>query len=158
MLKTRRIPLLFVMLVVLLVIAFYLTTLARSDGFIDPFADQGRLLQGKTVYTANCAACHGANLEGQANWRERLDNGRLPAPPHDKTGHTWHHPDRLLVDMVKHGLVPGRTAPPGYESDMPAYGGLLTDEEIVAVIAYIKSTWPPRVLEAQKEVTLRNSK
>ena len=140
MLKTRRIPLLFVMLVVLLVIAFYLTTLARSDGFIDPFADQGRLLQGKTVYTANCAACHGANLEGQANWRE------------------WHHPDRLLVDMVKHGLVPGRTAPPGYESDMPAYGGLLTDEEIVAVIAYIKSTWPPRVLEAQKEVTLRNSK
>jgi len=55
-------------------------------------------------------------------------------------------------------LVPGRTAPPGYESDMPAYGGLLTDEEIVAVIAYIKSTWPPRVLEAQKEVTLRNSK
>ena len=95
MLKIRRIPLLFVVLVVLLVIAFYLTTLTRNDGFIDPLADQGRIVQGKTVYTANCAACHGANLEGQANWRERLDNGRLPAPPHDKTGHTWHHPDWL---------------------------------------------------------------
>jgi mono/diheme cytochrome c family protein len=59
--------------------------------------------------------------------------------------------------MVKNGLVPGRTAPPGYESDMPAYAGILTDEEIVSVIAYIKSTWPPKVLQAQKEMTLRNS-
>lgn len=134
----------------------YLTSLGKSDGFIDPSADEGRITLGKTVYAANCAACHGANLEGQANWRERLANGRLPAPPHDKTGHTWHHPDRLLIDMVKNGLVPGRTAPPGYESDMPAYAGILTDEEIVAVIAYIKSTWPPKVLQAQKEVTLRN--
>ena len=58
--------------------------------------------------------------------------------------------------MVKNGLVPGRTAPSAYESDMPAYAGILTDEEIVAVIAYIKSTWPPKVLQAQKEVTLRN--
>ena len=137
--------------------AVYLTSLGKNDGFIDPSADEGRITLGKTVYAANCAACHGANLEGQANWRERLANGRLPAPPHDKTGHTWHHPDRLLIDMVKNGLVPGRTAPPGYESDMPAYAGILTDEEIIAVIAYIKSTWPPKVLQAQKEVTLRNS-
>ena len=137
--------------------AVYLMPLGKNDGFIDPSADEGRITLGKTVYAANCAACHGANLEGQANWRERLANGRLPAPPHDKTGHTWHHPDRLLIDMVKNGLVPGRTAPPGYESDMPAYAGKLTDDEIVAVIAYIKSTWPPKVLQAQKEVTLRNS-
>ena len=137
--------------------AVYLTSLGKNDGFIDPSADEGRITLGKTVYAANCAACHGVNLEGQANWRERLANGRLPAPPHDKTGHTWHHPDRLLIDMVKNGLVPGRTAPPGYESDMPAYAGILTDDEIVAVIAYIKSTWPPKVLQAQKEVTLRNS-
>src|SRR5690554_4340323 len=142
---------------VLVAATVYLTSLGRNDGFIDPSADEGRITLGKTVYEANCAACHGANLEGQANWRERLANGRLPAPPHDKTGHTWHHPDRLLIDMVKNGLVPGRTAPPGYESDMPAYAGILTDEEIIAVIAYIKSTWPPKVLQAQKEVTLRNS-
>ena len=135
----------------------YLTSLGENDGFIDPSADEGRITLGKTVYAANCAACHGVNLEGQANWRERFANGRLPAPPHDKTGHTWHHPDGLLIDMVINGLVPGRTAPPGYESDMPAYDGILSDEEIVAVIAYIKSTWPPKVLQAQKEVTLRNS-
>lgn len=142
--------------VAVLAATVYLTSVGKDDGFIDPSANQGRITLGKTVYAANCAACHGANLQGQANWRERLANGRLPAPPHDKTGHTWHHPDRLLIDMVKNGLVPGRTAPPGYESDMPAYAGILSDEEIVAVIAYIKSTWPPKVLQAQKEVTLRN--
>ena len=142
--------------VAVLAATVYLTSVGKDDGFIDPSADQGRITLGKTVYAANCAACHGANLQGQANWRERLANGRLPAPPHDKTFHTWHHPDRLLIDMVKNGLVPGRTAPPGYESDMPAYAGILSDEEIVAVIAYIKSSWPPNVLQAQKEVTLRN--
>src|SRR5690606_16443464 len=74
--------------------------------FIDPSADTARVMLGKTVYTNHCAACHGVNLEGQANWRERMANGRLPAPPHDKTGHTWHHPDAMLIDMIKNGLVP----------------------------------------------------
>ena len=59
------------------------------------------------------------------------------------------------MDMVKNGLVPGRTAPPGYESDMPAYRNILVDEDIEAVLAYIKSTWPPEILQAQKKTTLR---
>ncbi|MFW7342351.1 cytochrome c [Pollutimonas sp. H1-120] len=122
--------------------------------FIDP-ADRALVVQGKAIYANNCVACHGEALQGQPNWRERLPNGRLPAPPHDKTGHTWHHPDAMLFNMVKNGLVPGKTAPPGYESDMPAYGEILTDEEIVAVLAYIKSDWPSKVLQAQKEVTLQ---
>lgn len=112
-----------------------------------------QLARGKALYDQHCAACHGANLEGQPNWRDRMPNGRLPAPPHDPTGHTWHHPDGMLFDMVKNGLVPGRTAPPGYESDMPAYGNLLSDDEIRAVIAFIKSTWPEPVRKAQEEVT-----
>ncbi|GAA0234016.1 cytochrome c [Castellaniella ginsengisoli] len=125
-----------------------------GPAFIDP-ADHMLVVTGKAIYANNCAACHGEALQGQPNWRQRLPNGRLPAPPHDKTGHTWHHPDAMLFDMVKNGLVPGKTAPPGYESDMPAYAGILTDEEIVAVLAYIKSDWPPKVLQAQKEVTLQ---
>lgn len=125
-----------------------------SPAFIDP-ADQQRVVQGKAIYANFCASCHGESLQGQPNWRQRQSNGRLPAPPHDKTGHTWHHPDAMLFDMVKNGLVPGKTAPPGYESDMPAYREILTDEEIISVLAYIKSTWPPKVLEAQKEVTLQ---
>jgi len=133
---------------------FYLVGYDDGPAFIDP-ADQALVMQGEAIYAANCAACHGEALQGQPNWRERMSNGRLPAPPHDKTGHTWHHPDALLIDMVKNGLVAGRTAPPGYQSDMPAYGTILTDEEIIAVLAYIKSSWPSKVLQAQKEVTLQ---
>ncbi len=132
----------------------YSTILPSGPAFIDP-ADQSLVMQGKAIYANNCAACHGEALQGQPNWRERMSNGRLPAPPHDKSGHTWHHPDAMLVDMVKNGLVPGKTAPPGYVSDMPAYRDILSDQEIIAVLTYIKSTWPPKVLEAQKEVTLQ---
>lgn len=132
----------------------YSTIRPSGPAFIDP-ADQSLVMQGKAIYANNCAACHGQALQGQPNWRERMSNGRLPAPPHDKSGHTWHHPDAMLVDMVKNGLVPGKTAPPGYVSDMPAYRDILSDQEIIAVLTYIKSTWPPKVLEAQKEVTLQ---
>ena len=141
--------------VVVAAVVLILAARPSAPAFIDP-ADQTLVMRGKPIYANYCAACHGINMQGQPNWRQRMPNGRLPAPPHDKTGHTWHHPDDLLVDMVKNGLVPGRTAPLGYQSDMPAYGAILSDEEIVAVIAYIKSSWPPKVLAAQKEVTLQS--
>jgi mono/diheme cytochrome c family protein len=124
-----------------------------AAAYIDP-SDQALVARGKEIYAAQCASCHGATLEGQPDWRQRLPNGRLPAPPHDESGHTWHHADAVLVDIVTNGLVPGKTAPEGYESDMPAYGKILSERDIVAVLAYIKSTWPKRALEAQKRVTL----
>jgi S-disulfanyl-L-cysteine oxidoreductase SoxD len=135
--------------------AFFYGYDARSGrSYIDP-ADPALVARGKTIYARQCAACHGARLEGQPDWRKRLPNGRLPAPPHDESGHTWHHPDKVLVDIVKNGLVPGRTAPDGYQSDMPAYGGALSDADIAAVLAYIKSNWPPEALAAQRDVTLQ---
>ena len=119
-------------------------------------ADPGnpqQVANGKTLYGKHCAACHGANLEGQPNWREKLPSGRMPAPPHDASGHTWHHPDEVLFGITKHGLVPGKYAPPGYESEMPAFGAKLSDDEIWAVLAHIKSSWPDQVRQAQAEVT-----
>ena len=132
----------------------YVAMRPASRAFIDP-ADRAMVQAGRVVYTNYCASCHGERLQGQPDWRTRLPNGRLPAPPHDESGHTWHHADALLVDMVKNGLVPGRTAPDGYASDMPAYGEILSDEEILAVLAYIKSAWPPDILKVQKEITLQ---
>jgi S-disulfanyl-L-cysteine oxidoreductase SoxD len=111
---------------------------------------------GRRVYVAQCAACHGLNLEGQPNWRQRLANGRLPAPPHDATGHTWHHADAVLFGITKEGLVPGRYGPPGYESDMPAFKTVLSDDEIRAVIVYIKSTWPEGVRAKQQAINRRH--
>jgi len=112
-----------------------------------------QLARGRVIYDQNCATCHGSNLEGQPNWRERLPNGRLPAPPHDETGHTWHHPDDVLFGIVKYGLVPGKYAPPNHESDMPAFGGVLTDTEIRAVLNYIASHWSPKILAFRAELT-----
>lgn len=113
--------------------------------------DAKQVAAGKSIYARHCAACHGANLEGQPDWRRRKSNGRLPAPPHDASGHTWHHPDALLFEITKHGLVPPR-APPGYASDMPAFAGVLSDDEIRAVLAFIQSRWPKQVIEARAEM------
>ncbi|CCN02587.1 c-type cytochrome [Bordetella bronchiseptica] len=126
--------------------------LASSSDYIAPAAGQDRL-RGQAIYQANCAACHGAQLEGQPDWRQRLASGRLPAPPHDASGHTWHHPDAVLLDIIRHGMVPGRHAPDGYQSDMPAYAGVLSDAEIALVLAYIKSTWPGQVQQDQRAAT-----
>lgn len=134
----------------------YGSSTSSKPAYIDP-SDQALVTLGQQIYTNNCAACHGAQLEGQAEWRVRQADGRLPAPPHDETGHTWHHPDAVLIDIVKNGLVPGKTAPPGYVSDMPAYGKSLSDSEIAAVLAYIKNSWPPKALSVQKQFTLQSS-
>ena len=93
---------------------------------------------GKQVYAQNCSSCHGVALEGQANWRRRGNDGYMPAPPHDETGHTWHHPDTYLFLMTKYGIekMIGKT----YPNNMPAYEDELTDRKIIAVLSFIKST------------------
>lgn len=110
-----------------------------------------QIVQGQRLYNARCASCHGKNLEGQPNWQTPLPNGRMPAPPHDKSGHTWHHTDDALAGVTKLGLKP--FAGDNYESDMPAFGTILSDEEIEAIVAYIKSTWPEREQAYQRRIT-----
>ncbi len=103
------------------------------------------IAQGKAHYATHCAACHGANLEGQPNWRTPNADGTLPAPPHDASGHTWHHPDDFLFAYTKKGGQP--FAPAGFKSAMPAFGDVLSDADIRAVFAYIKSNWPKEIRE-----------
>jgi mono/diheme cytochrome c family protein len=131
-----------------------LMLLAACDS---PKPDPEAIKLGARLYAEHCAACHGAKLEGQPNWQRRLPNGRLPAPPHDESGHSWHHPDEVLFGITKHGLVPPY-APKDYESDMPAFAGKLSDAEIRAVLAYIENHWTSReVLEMRAEM-IRNSR
>jgi mono/diheme cytochrome c family protein len=59
----------------------------------------------------------------------------------------------VLFGITKHGLVPGKYAPPKYQSDMPAFAGQLSDEDIWAVFAFIKSTWPDKIQAAQAQTT-----
>jgi len=105
--------------------------------------DAALVARGQGVYAAHCASCHGENLEGQPSWRERKADGRLPAPPHDETGHTWHHTDAQLFQVTKHGSA--SIGGPDYKTDMIGFGELLSDDDIWAVLAYIKSRWPEAV-------------
>lgn len=116
--------------------------LSNAGGALDP-NDPEKVALGARLYAEHCASCHGADLAGQPDWRQRLPNGRLPAPPHDASGHTWHHPAEQLFALTKQG--PAALVGGGYQSDMPAYDGKLSDAEIWAVLSYIKSRWPEEI-------------
>jgi mono/diheme cytochrome c family protein len=103
---------------------------------------------GKALYAQHCASCHGANLEGQPDWQTRKADGKMPAPPHDETGHTWHHSDDQLFRITKLGVS---DVVPDYQSDMIGIGDKLSDEQIRAVIEFIKSTWPQKQRDYQEQ-------
>jgi len=141
--------------VVLICLYSLLTNAIHAATSSTSLADPNNVHQvqrGKLIYTRFCAFCHGLELEGQKNWRIRKPDGKLPAPPHDETGHTWHHADDLLFGITKFGLVPPY-GPENYQSDMPAWGSTLNDDDIWAVIAYIKSRWPTEQQKIQQQIT-----
>jgi mono/diheme cytochrome c family protein len=110
---------------------------------------------GRALYGEHCAACHGVDLEGQPDWRSPDAHGLYPAPPHDETGHTWHHDDAMLIDYVTRG---GQAVLDemgvAFTSGMPPFGPVLTGEEIEAILAYIKTTWPERIRKVQEHRSL----
>lgn len=112
------------------------------------------LARGAVLYAEHCAACHGADLEGEPDWQTPHPDGRLRAPPHDASGHTWHHADAVLFAITRDGsaaVVGG-----GYESDMMGFGDVLSDAEIHDVLGFIKASWPPRERAYQAAITARN--
>ena len=115
-----------------------------------PYKDASVVTRGEALYAVHCASCHGADLEGEADWRSPGPDGKLPAPPHDETGHTWHHPDAQLFQITKYGteaMVGG-----SYRSNMIGFHDILTDAEIIAVLAFIKSTWPEPIQARHTEM------
>ena len=106
--------------------------------------------QGQMIYSGHCAACHGVNLEGQKGWRDTMVDGMRLAPPHDRSGHTWHHPDELLYKLTKYGFAAmiGRD----YKVSMPVYDGVLRDDDIIAALSYIKSTWPDDIRQIHDRI------
>ncbi|KIC31494.1 MULTISPECIES: c-type cytochrome [Leisingera] len=121
---------------------------------VAPMADAVSVAQGKVLYAEYCASCHGANLEGQPNWRSPGEDGRLPAPPHDETGHTWHHSDRMLFEYTKlGGQAALANSGVALDSGMPGFGSQLSDAQIRGILNFIKSAWPEREQRYQAERT-----
>lgn len=129
---------------------FYIWTWAYKDTDGVAMPKDVDIVAGKALYAETCAACHGVVLEGEENWRVPGEDGLLPAPPHDASGHTWHHGDKLLFDYTKLGgsaVLAAQNVE--FNSGMPGFGDQLTDQEIWNILAYIKSTWPEEIQEMQ---------
>lgn len=123
----------------------YLFAPDRGDlehGLLRP-DDRRMVALGREIYATQCASCHGGSGEGQQGWELATAENPL-APPHDGTGHTWEHPDAALIELTRTGLstIACRTLD---SEAMPKFDEILGDEEIVAVLSYIKSTWPEHI-------------
>lgn len=119
-----------------------------------PALDQNQVALGERVYGEHCAECHGQNLEGEEDWQVPNEDNSFRAPPHDATGHTWHHSDAILVEAIRLGGT-RLAADIGGSSEMPAFAEILTEDEIDAVLAYVKSTWPEDIRVIQWDMTVR---
>lgn len=133
------------LLLLLLLLLVLLGGCGGSQAAGESPVDPAQLATGQQVYDANCAACHGLKGEGQPNWRVPV-NSVYPAPPHDSSGHTWHHSDQVLLEVIAQGgSLPN--------SAMPAYGETLTVDKREAVLAYIKTFWSKRERESQAKMS-----
>ena len=104
---------------------------------------------GKRVYETQCASCHGARAEGAPRWREPDANGEMPAPPHDRTGHTWKHGDGMLYRIVRDGWRDAFNKT--QRLTMPRFKDQLSPKEIRAVIEYLKTRWTPEQRRFQRD-------
>jgi S-disulfanyl-L-cysteine oxidoreductase SoxD len=135
---------LLVLAAVLIMIAFgvWLAVVPPTSA-IEHFADAddpGMVRLGRKIYMGHCASCHGRNLQGQSLWQLIDEYVGRRAPAHDETGHTWQHSDEDILHMIKYGRFP--SAPAGLISFMPAAEQVLSDREILDVMAFIKARWP----------------
>ena len=106
--------------------------------------------QGAKVFQENCATCHGKQAAGAANWRQMGSDGKYPPPPLNGTGHSWHHPLKMLYYTISNGS-------PGGQGNMPAWREKLSQEEIIAAIAWFQSRWPDEIYQAwaKREIASR---
>lgn len=115
-----------------------------------PALDSSLVVEGEDIYQQSCASCHGADLAGQENWKIPDAEGFRPAPPQDASGHTWHHSDELILKIVSVGLDLG-------PSRMPTFADRLSDQEMVAVLEFLKASWGPEERAFQWQITWQES-
>lgn len=122
-----------------------------------PRLDREQIKEGQALYAVHCASCHGLNLEGETDWKQQNEDGSFRSPPHTADGHTWHHADSVLLEAIRQGGARFEGRNVGGTSGMPAFTGTLTEEEMLAVLTFIKSTWPAELRAVQWQQTNQES-
>jgi mono/diheme cytochrome c family protein len=103
---------------------------------------------GEGLYRVHCSMCH-----GMPDGSMPAGAGNEAAPPHDANGHTWQHPDFALFQLIRDGVAVANCVPVDPDQ-MPRFKGILTDAELVAVLSYIKSTWPDETRQYHDKVNM----
>ena len=138
---------------ILLILTLFisLTNLSYSDNHYPITRDSVLMIaRGKIAYQNNCASCHQVNLSGAENWKGLDDDGHRKAPPLNGTGHTWHHDDATLHNIIKYGLA---KLVKNYEGKMIGFGDKINDKQIDSVLSYIKSHWEDEIYERQISIS-----
>ena len=99
--------------------------------------------RGQELYERSCASCHGGATGGSIS--------DIP-PPHNAEGHTWHHGDCVLADIIRDDSPPRPGAPDDFPT-MPAFDDELDDDDIDAILAFIETWWTEEQREFQDERT-----
>ena len=136
------------MRILLTLISFILISESSYSHMHYPITRDSALMvaRGKIIYENNCISCHKVNLIGAENWKDLDEDGHRKAPPLNGTGHTWHHDDTTLHNIIKHGLA---KLVKNYEGKMPGFEDNLKDKDIDSVLSYMKSFWPDDVYQQQ---------
>ncbi|MDH5546365.1 MAG: cytochrome c [Gammaproteobacteria bacterium] len=114
---------------------------------IKPVFDRQKVDKGFVIYSAHCQKCHGVNAVGAENWRESDASGKFPPPPLNGTGHAWHHPTKVLKEVIENGTLPN--------GNMPAWRDKLSEQDIDNVITWFQSLWPMQVYHAWQDINDR---
>jgi mono/diheme cytochrome c family protein len=108
------------------------------------------IARGKIIYENNCVSCHQVNLIGAENWKGLDEDGHRKAPPLNGTGHTWHHDDTSLHNIIKYGLA---KIIKNYNGKMIGFGDKINDKQIDSVLSFIKSHWKDEIYERQISIS-----
>ena len=108
------------------------------------------IARGKIVYESNCVSCHQVNLIGAENWKGLDGDGHRKAPPLNGTGHTWHHDDATLHNIIKYGLA---KIVKNYDGKMIGFGDKINNKQVDSVLSYIKSHWEDEIYERQISIS-----
>jgi mono/diheme cytochrome c family protein len=114
---------------------------AKNSVAVDRVVNPVEYSRGQRLFHLNCAACHGKQGEGAPNWRKPDESGKNPAPPLNGTGHTWHHSEKALTNVIRNGT--GKIG-----GNMPAWKDKLSESEIKLILTWIKAQWPDELYSA----------